>query len=66
MNPAICPVCEHDETSVVRSEQQRRRRECKLCGHRWTTVEVTLEELNNLLDVKRKVDSLVGVMQLTT
>lgn len=36
--------CERD-TAL---DQQRRSRECLFCGHRWDTMEVTLEELCRL------------------
>jgi len=38
-----CPVCEHTEHSVVKTEPApgtiRRRRQCLRCRHRWTTHE---------------------------
>jgi transcriptional regulator NrdR family protein len=57
-----CPKCTHtgfafrrragsfDRNSTIDEtlDQTRRERECKACGHRWTTVEVTLDELQRL------------------
>ena len=48
---AVCQICASENTHVVRSEDQRRRRECKKCGHRWTTLELHLADYNRLLEV---------------
>lgn len=36
----ICPLCSHAESRVIQSGNDRRRRQCAHCRHRWTTVEV--------------------------
>jgi transcriptional repressor NrdR len=56
LRPVNCPFCEHGETKVVDSRATgaaaiRRRRECLLCGQRFTTFE-RLEEAT-LAVVKR-------------
>lgn len=49
-----CPVCGStkvyvkDSRSFNDGEHKRRRRECGECGHRWTTVEVTLKEFQTI------------------
>lgn len=43
-----CPVCHHDETPIVEHRGNRRRRECKLCHHRWTTYEISAKRLELL------------------
>ena len=48
---AVCRICKSKNTYVVRSEDQRRRRECKECGHRWTTLEIHLADYNRLLEI---------------
>lgn len=48
---AKCQICESESTYVIRSEEQRRRRECKKCGHRWTTLELHLADYNRLLEI---------------
>ena len=46
----LCPICQHGEHSVVKTEPAehaiRRRRQCLRCGHRWTT----FEGMENVLD----------------
>jgi len=44
----LCPNCESHETIVLdvrsrRDNSLRRRRQCKHCGHRFTTVEAVVE-----------------------
>lgn len=42
-----CPICHHDENFVVRTDAEqdtiRRRRQCRRCGHRWTTYETAAD-----------------------
>lgn len=48
-----CPSCGWPTSSVVstsdRAQTIRRRRECKRCNERWTTVEVCLSDLPSSL-----------------
>lgn len=41
--------CKHEDSRVLQTRLKlgffRRRRECKLCGFRWTTVEVPEEDV---------------------
>jgi transcriptional regulator NrdR family protein len=45
-----CPECRNEQikTTNVRSKKLenaiRRRRECQICGHRWTTMETIIKE----------------------
>lgn len=45
-----CPVCGNEETKVVDSrsqaEKKKRRRSCPSCGHRFTTIEMHIEDYN--------------------
>ena len=47
----MCPECKADsEVSETRERPYgiRRRRKCKACGHRWSTVEIPVEELDKV------------------
>jgi transcriptional regulator NrdR family protein len=51
------PVCYHTDTRVVDSRRsnmthilRRRRHECRACGYRFSTVEITAENLTFLED----------------
>lgn len=50
-----CPICQHPESSVVWTDtgatSNKRRRECGLCHHRWTTFE-------NGEDAKQKLEQI--------
>lgn len=43
-----CPVCNGAQNAVLEVREERRRRECTTCHHRWTTFEVTKERLELL------------------
>ena len=53
-----CNRCQSDASMVIetRTEAQyiRRRRECKACGHRWTTVEIEKGRYTDLKWVESK------------
>lgn len=57
-----CEICNSEESSVVRSEEQRRRRECKACGHRWTTLEITHSEYIRLSEIAQTVRKLTQLL----
>jgi len=44
----ICPKCQAGNHRVTDKRGQRRRRECRVCGYRWTTMEVTVTEYKTL------------------
>lgn len=52
-----CPACHTDDGRTIDSRPYndahtvKRRRECKVCLKRWTTVEVDLEKWQMLLDI---------------
>lgn len=54
-----CPKCNAVETSVVDSrstgQTNRRRRQCAACGYRFTTREITDEELQDLLNIRSSI-----------
>lgn len=39
-----CSICSHSESRVLHTDAWKRRRACCRCGHRWTTVELPLEQ----------------------
>jgi transcriptional regulator NrdR family protein len=43
-----CPACNGAENAVLEVREERRRRECTTCRHRWTTYEVPAERLERL------------------
>ena len=47
-----CPNCGSDHSAVYDSRPRPssvcRRRECSACGHRWSTIELSIEEHNAL------------------
>ena len=51
-----CPECFGQDTKVINSRALqhvngvKRRRECKFCGHRWSTVELSNADLENIDD----------------
>lgn len=50
----ICPKCHNDGGSIIDSRpgsslsdySRRRRYKCSLCGERWSTIEVRVEDIN--------------------
>jgi transcriptional regulator NrdR family protein len=52
-----CPICQHGEHSVVKTEAAerviRRRRQCLRCGHRWTTFEGAADVSDELARLKQ-------------
>jgi transcriptional regulator NrdR family protein len=54
-----CPKCNHDKTSVLATRKDRkvgetRRRECPICGVRFTTIEIVYQ-IGNTYDRRRRV-----------
>lgn len=47
-----CPIC-NDDTFVVDSRKKDitviRRRSCKMCGHRMTTIEIPLDDMGDIV-----------------
>ena len=52
-----CPICQHGESQVVRTDQEvvaiKRRRQCLRCGHRWNTFETPINTAAELAEIKR-------------
>jgi transcriptional regulator NrdR family protein len=48
-----CPVCSHPETPIIERRGSRRRRECGLCHHRWTTYEIPAQRLELLEKIEQ-------------
>lgn len=63
----ICPICGHDESSVIRTDQQpgaiRRRRECTRCRLRWNTFETTEDTAGELLKIKQLLGPVVELVK---
>lgn len=58
-----CPNCQSTSHGVIESRKRsnteiRRRRECTDCAWRWTTIEVTADELSTLRWVGKKYSEL--------
>lgn len=53
-DPTVCSSCATGSAGVIetryRGGMRRRRRRCVSCGHRWNSVEVTLEDYTALTD----------------
>lgn len=53
-----CPSCNGVDEFVIDtrdiSEGQRRRRECRTCGHKWTTLEMPMVEVEKMREVIHK------------
>lgn len=53
----LCPICQHSEHSVVKTDPAertiRRRRQCLRCGHRWTTHEGMVDVVEELAKLKQ-------------
>lgn len=51
-----CPKCGDSEPMVIDSRQKpygiRRRRECLVCGHRYSTVEISIDRYNFLKEAE--------------
>lgn len=58
-----CQICGSEESSVVRSEEQRRRRECKICGNRWTTLEITHADYIRLTEIAKTAKHLLSLCE---
>lgn len=39
-----CPLCHHPDSRVLHTLENKRRRECLHCRHRWTTLELPIEQ----------------------
>ena len=59
-----CPKCGCDDCIVVdvrpKDGNSKRRRECIGCGERFNTVEIHMEEYENLKELKRIILRMVG------
>ena len=57
-----CPVCSHGTSTVVERRGARRRRECGLCHHRWTTYEISAERLEKLEKIEQHAAAIAEAM----
>ena len=54
----LCPFCIDGKTIVIDSvwddphKTIRRQRHCLACCYRWTTLEIDLDQINNLIEAK--------------
>lgn len=53
-----CPVCGNPKTGVIDSRIEEdcvsRRRSCERCGTRWKTIEVDLDQWDNMVSLFRQ------------
>lgn len=59
MSASPCPGCGNSQSDVMESRESplglRRRRQCRSCAHRWSTVEVALVEVQGSVDIRQLV-----------
>ena len=62
----LCPNCKGGLVAVIDSRQveegRRRRRGCGTCGHRWSTVEVSIDYLQHLQDAVNALETCRGTL----
>jgi transcriptional repressor NrdR len=63
----ICPECGSDQLSCINSRPAldcvKRRRECIKCGHRFSTVEISVDRFTKLQAREAKLRHLAGILQ---
>jgi transcriptional regulator NrdR family protein len=57
-----CPLC-HADSLVIRTDGNRRRRECVNCRYRWNTVELAEPEVNRLRRVAEVASGLTDLLR---
>jgi transcriptional regulator NrdR family protein len=57
-----CPLCRTD-SSVIRTDGDRRRRECVNCKYRWNTVELAEPEVKRLRRVAEAAADMTNVLR---
>jgi transposase-like protein len=57
-----CPLC-HAESLVIRTDGNRRRRECVNCKYRWSTLELGEPEIRRLRRVAEAASNLTDVLR---
>ena len=62
-----CPICQHGQHSVVKTERAadmiRRRRQCSICRHRWTTYEGMIDATAELARLKRALEQVACLVR---
>lgn len=62
-----CPACKGVDEFVIDSrdisEGQRRRRECRTCGHKWTTLEMNMDEVQDMRTIIFKYHVIKGAIE---
>jgi transcriptional regulator NrdR family protein len=75
MKAVSCPKCSGEQVQVIETSASataivRRRRECKQCGYRFSTVEITVDDYEalqarvNLADGKKALHALNEIRQV--
>ena len=75
MKAAVCPKCGDEHVQVLETSASatvivRRRRECKQCGYRFSTVEITVDDYEalqarvNLAEGKKALHALNEIRQV--
>lgn len=65
-NPATCPKCgkrARNLGSSQRLNRGQRRRECPACEHRWTSIEIPVEDYERFLRANKTLENLVIGLQ---
>lgn len=57
-----CPVCNHGEHRVLRTNGARRTRECLKCGKRWFTIEAPEDVYTRAEEIREAFQRLRGVV----
>lgn len=63
----ICPDCSSPHSSVLETRKgnshDRRRRECLSCNHRWTTAEITAEDLAKYTKAEEALQNILNKLE---
>lgn len=57
-----CPLCQHPDSRVLDTDNNRRRRECLHCKHRWTTLELPIEQARVAGRARELAEELLAVL----
>lgn len=60
-----CPVCQHG-SRVMHTDGNRRRRECEHCRHRWSTVELPVENAKAAAKARELAQQLLAALPENT
>ena len=58
-----CPYCGQPHSNVIDSRKNRRRRECSLCKRKWTTYELTKEEIDVCNEDRKRLIRILDIIR---